>query len=195
MNGKVSEKIFKYNLDQKEFIELKQLSLIRKKYDFGFTEVDDGVVILFGGKDELRFPLAEIELIDFNTNTSRIIGKMAQPKFSLFALKLNTYFPINNEVKETNESDMMRESFNSPKLYNDENVLKNDCSHVSFDISGLESRISLSSPNGRESLDNLASEFSCEKPNKVKFDLEDSKEVDLMATENHSIQKNKKPRY
>lgn len=145
--GKATEKVFRYNLIDREMSEVKGLVLSKRKYEFGVAEVMPGVVLLFGGKDELKFPIADIELLDLNRNEARLIGRLGQPKFGLFALRICPDLPLQEEGVSLGEESQGQEE---EPLINLQQIPEPDIDrmesiNISFNVSRLDSRPSISS--------------------------------------------------
>lgn len=196
INGKASDKIFKYDLNQKLISEHKNLTLTRKKYNFGYTEIEKGVVIIFGGKDDLGLPIADIELIDLSRNFSRIVGKMGQPKFGVFALKLNQKFKVDCDKIEKSEN--ISQGDGQQVLHEcafDKIEGEFDSQNLSFNVSALEGQHNISSNFKYSFEQNPCEVFSGQKgKNNIEVSLEDDADyskVEFLTLESPGIKRKK----
>lgn len=88
ISNKASEKIYVYDFKSNSLRQC-DFALSKRKYAFGHAKVSKSVCMLFGGKDESGFLLADIEKVDFRHRRTKVIGRIRSPRHSLIALTLN----------------------------------------------------------------------------------------------------------
>lgn len=185
MNNKPSDKIYRYNPKELSIEEQTGFTLTRKKYDFAWVQVDNDSCLLFGGKDERGFAIADIEHIDFSKRVSKVIGRMSCAKSGMIAVKVDSNFGTTTGTSSLVQTRNLAVKVPPQNGFNpfDADCPSNDQSPptISFNVSGVEQRLTVGS-NFNYSFDNRDIKVS-------KVSSKDPIEEDLISHEDQSTNK------
>ena len=81
----INSKIIEFDYNKEKFKEC-SFCLLKPKYDFAFVKISKWKILIFGGKDKKGNPLNEIELLDFKTGKTKIIGYLKNNRYAFSAI-------------------------------------------------------------------------------------------------------------
>ena len=185
INGKPSDKIYRYNPKELSIEEQNGFSLSRKKYDFAWVQINNDSCYLFGGKEERGFAIADIEHVDFSRRIAKVVGRMSSAKSGMIAIKVDANFgttTVPSSLAQTRNLAVRMPLPNANNPFDAECPSNNQSPPtISFNVSGVEQKLTLGS-NFNYSFDNRDIKAS-------KVSSKDPIEEDLVSEEDQGTTK------